>query len=63
MGALRWCVRASERVLVLMSPAQAAELRKWLGVLVQVHAETLRRLKATEHNLDSTLAYLQRERE
>ncbi len=83
----------SERVVVLMSPAEkqaldskaaragrisagelvrraveaydeeaadeAAELREWLGVLAGVHAETLRRLEATERKLDDTLAYLQ----
>ena len=38
---------------------EAAELRGLLGVLASVHAETLRRLDATECKLDNTLAYLQ----
>ncbi len=38
---------------------EAAELRELLGVLAGVHAETLRRLEATERKLDDTLAYLQ----
>jgi len=65
---------ASARVVVLMSPAEkraldakatragrisAKELRDLLGVLAGVHAETLRRLDATERKLDDTLAYLQ----
>lgn len=83
---------ASERVVVLMSPAEkraldakaaragrisvgelvrraveaydegaageATELRDLLDVLAGVHAETLRRLDATERKLDDTLAYL-----
>jgi len=84
---------ASERVVVLMSPAEkrvldakaaragrisagelvrraveaydegaadeATELRELLDVLAGVHAQTLRRLDATERKLDDTLAYLQ----
>lgn len=38
---------------------EAAELRDLLGLLANVHAETMRRLDATERKLDSTLAYLQ----
>ena len=38
---------------------EAAELRGLLDMLVGVHAETLRRLDATERKLDDTLAYLQ----
>ena len=38
---------------------EAKELRDLLGVLAGVHAETLRRLDATERKLDDTLAYLQ----
>ncbi len=39
--------------------SEAAELRDLLDVLRGVHAETLRRLDATERKLDDTLAYLQ----
>ena len=37
---------------------EATELRELLGALATTHAETLRRLDATERKLDSTLAYL-----
>jgi hypothetical protein len=46
-----------------MSPDGGAELRRWLSVLARVHAETLQRPEATQQKLDSTLSYLQGERE
>lgn len=42
---------------------EAAELRELLRLFADVHAETLRRLEASERKLDETLDYLQRGRQ